>query len=80
MDAKKRRIEIWAPRWHDRVVLISTRRIGEINEIVFTKTKAISPEQVFVVPASVIRQYPIVSNGKIQCYAVPLNVILGEDL
>ncbi len=64
-------IEIWQPRWKDRVVLIATFKVkdGE-NVIVFTKAPTLNGR--YSVSGDVIRSYPIESNGRIDCYAVPL--------
>ena len=68
-------IEIWSPRWHDRKVLIATYKVKDgINDIVFTKTKSLEGK-VFKVDGVIIRKYPVTTNGKIQCYEVPLNVL-----
>lgn len=64
-------IEIWQPRWHDRKVLISKFKVdpGD-NEIIFTKTKSLQGK--FHISGEKIKQYPIESNGMIDCYTVPL--------
>ena len=71
------RIEIWQPRWHDRVVLIATHKVRENNTIVFTKTKAYEGQE-FHISGAEIRKHDKDTNGKIDCYAVPLNKIIGE--
>ncbi len=66
-------IEIWQPKWKDRTVLISTMKVVEgENRIIFTKTPAYKG-QVFKCDGSLIRNCPVVSNGKIDCFAVPLS-------
>jgi hypothetical protein len=65
------RIEIWQPRWKDRTVMIATYKVGTHNEICFTKTKSL-PDSYYISGAE-IRNYPIESNGKVQCYCVPLD-------
>ena len=68
-------IKIWAPRWHDRKVLISRYKVKEgINEIQFTKTKLFEGE-IFRLTDKQIKKYPLESNGTIKCYAVPLDVV-----
>jgi len=71
------RIEIWQPRWHDRVVLIGKHKVkpGE-NKIVFTKAKNL-PGSYFMEDTE-IKKYPLDSNGKIPCFAVPLDVVLSR--
>ncbi len=70
-------IEIWQPRWHDRKVLIAKYKVKEDNDIVFTKTKCYK-DKVFSLKGDVIRGYPLETNGKIQCYAVPLECFKEE--
>jgi hypothetical protein len=70
-------IEIWQPRWHDRKVLIAKYKVKEgSNEIIFTKAKSLK-DSVYVVHSNIIKQYPLETNGKIPCYAVPLDAIVG---
>lgn len=64
-------IEIWQPRWKDRVVLIATFKVGEHNAIRFTKTPTM-PETYYV-SGEKARTFPVESNGKIGCYAVPIS-------
>ena len=66
-------IEIWQPRYKDRTVLIATTKVvkGE-NRIVFTKAPQFK-DMVFVCDGDVIKNCPLDSNGKIDCYAVPLS-------
>ena len=65
-------IAIWQPRYKDNAVLIATYKVvnGD-NEIVFTKAKHLLGMK-FVCSSDVIRNCPIESNGKISCYAVPM--------
>jgi len=73
-------IEIFAPRWHDRKVLIAKYKVHPgINQIKFTKAKCLK-DRVCELDASVITKYPIESNGSIDCFAVPLSVVLGDLL
>ena len=68
-------IEIWQPRYIDNTCLIATFKVvdGE-NLITFTKDKKLK-DKVFSVDSSVIRSCPINSNGKIECYAVPMKAL-----
>jgi hypothetical protein len=68
-------IEIWQPRWKDRKVLVAKYKVGTLNKIVFTKAKAYEG-MTFILQGKDIATYPIEDNGKISCYAVPLNVVL----
>ncbi len=63
-------IEIWQPRWKDRKVLIAKFRVGTHNEIVFTKAPSLDAK--YYMSGAKIRDYPLETNGKIPCYAVPL--------
>ncbi len=64
-------IEIWSPRWKDRTVLIACSKVREgINLIRFTKTPSMTGT--YSVDSDVIRACPTQSNGKIQCFVVPL--------
>lgn len=65
-------IDIWTPRYKDRVVLIASYKVKEHNKIIFTKAKHLQDKE-FYMSGSKIRQYPIDTNGKVQCYAVPLD-------
>jgi hypothetical protein len=68
-------ISIWNPRWHDRKVLIAIYKVKSgINIIKFTKCKSIPGK--FYLTDLEIKKYPIESNGSIDCYAVPLDIVL----
>ena len=71
------RIEIWDPRWHDRVVLIAKYKVGDTNDIVFTKGTL--KGQNYKLSGREIRNCPIETNGKISCYAVPLDMVVGKE-
>ena len=64
------KIVIWQPRWHDRVVLIAKHKVGNHNEITFTK--APSMPDTYYLSGATIRSYPIDTNGKLPCYAVDM--------
>ena len=70
-------IDIWQPRWKDRKVLIATYKVkpGK-NKVTFSKTKCLPG--VYEVEGKDIVKYPVESNGTIGCYAVPLDVVVGE--
>lgn len=70
-------IEIWQPRWHDRVVLIAKHKVASRNVVVFTKTKALKGR--YYVSGEDITACPLESNGKIECYAVPLDKLTLLD-
>jgi hypothetical protein len=66
-------ITIWNPRWHDRKVLIAKYRVmNGPNVIRFTKAKSLKDKD-YTMPGEQIRTYPLETNGKIPCYAVPLD-------
>ena len=66
-------IEIWQPRWHDRKVLIAKYKVNEgKNRIKFTKAKRLMGKT-FELEGGEIKSYPLETNGKIDCYAVPLD-------
>ena len=70
-------IEIWQPRWHDRKVLIAKYKVIQgVNRIKFTKTKCFR-DMVFDVDSSIITNNPIETNGKIDCYVVSLDKVVG---
>ena len=65
------RITIWQPRYKDNVVLIATYKVRQHNEIVFSKAKHL-PDRYYL-SGETIQKYPVESNGKIGCYAVPVS-------
>lgn len=65
------KIEIWRPRWKDRVVLIAKHKVGLHNDIVFTKAKSLPNH--YYLSGEDIRQSPTDTNGKLACYAVPMD-------
>lgn len=68
-------IEIWQPRYKDNVVLIATYKVMDGNNFIrFTKAKHLAGS-LFVVHSSVIRSCPKDTNGKIACFAVPLDML-----
>lgn len=62
---------IWEPRWHDRSVLLARNRVGENNWVRFTKTPSMMG--VYYVSGEDVRSCTSDSNGRIPCYAVPLD-------
>lgn len=63
---------IWQPRWKDRKVLLASYKVGTHNEILFTKAPSLG-EEPYYVSGKVVREYPLETNGKISCYAVPID-------
>jgi hypothetical protein len=72
-------IEIWEPRYHDNVVLVAKHKVmpGD-NTIVFTKSKKLVNKE-YHIPGKTIMSCPLDTNGKIECYAVPLHLVCGEE-
>ena len=72
-------LEIWQPRYKDNVVLIAKFKVckGE-NLITFTKAKHLEG-MVFSVEEEAIRSCPLQSNGKIDCYAVPMELLTRKE-
>lgn len=68
------RIEIWQPRYKDRKVLIAKYKVGQMNQIEFTKAKHLEGMK-FLISGADITKYPLEDNGKIACYAVPMDVL-----
>lgn len=67
-------IEIKQPRWHDRTILIAKYKVGTNNIIDMVGIKegnAYSGK--FYLSGATITKYPLDTNGKIECYAVPLD-------
>ena len=64
--------EIWHPRYHDQRVLLAKRKVGKHNKIVFTKAPTLGDKPYYISGAK-IKRFKIENNGKIDCYAVPLD-------
>ncbi len=64
--------EIWQPRYHDRVVLLSKNKVGTHNKIRFTKAPSMG-DGLYYVSDKVVKKCKVESNGTIKCYAVPLD-------
>jgi hypothetical protein len=62
---------IWTPRYHDQTVLLAAHKVGLHNKILFTKAKHLGTDPYYV-SGKTIKKYKKESNGKIDCYAVPL--------
>lgn len=63
--------EIWEPRYSDKRVLLACHKVGEHNKIVFTRAPSMG-DQPYYLSAKQIKKYPKETNGKIMCYAVPI--------
>lgn len=72
-------IEIWSPRWHDRVTLVAKYKVRDgVNKIKFTKAKSLK-DTVYSMEGDKIKSYPLETNGTIPCYAVSLDDLLEGD-
>ena len=68
-------LEIWQPRYIDKKVLIATFKVQDgDNVIMFTRDKKLAGKE-FHIDGAVIRQCPVETNGKIDCYAVPMKLL-----
>lgn len=73
------KIDIWTPRYHDRKVLIAKYKVQTNNLIEFTKAKHLKGMK-FEMSGADIAKHPIESNGKLECYAVPLDEVLDNKV
>lgn len=64
-------LEIWSPKWKDRTVLLAKFKVGTHNIVKFLKAKSMPGE--YYVSGEEARKHPIVNNGKLDCYAVPMD-------
>ena len=82
------KISIWSPRYKDKhgeldepVVLLARYKVHHASSIMlveFTKAKHLIGQK-FAITRDKVQRYPIDTNGKIQCYAVPLSAFEGWD-
>lgn len=71
-------IEIWAPRWHDRKVLIAKYKVcNGKNEIIFTKGTLKGKK--FWIMGNELTKFPLETNGTISCFAVPLDSLKASE-
>lgn len=73
-------IEIWQPRYKDRIVLLAKYKVETADEdirVVFTKAKHLEGKA-FHISRELAMQCPLDDNGKIGCYAVPFDLMTGE--
>ena len=68
-------ISIWEPRYRDNTVLIAQYKVEDHNLIVFTRAKHLAGRE-FYLSGNAIRECPLETNGKINCYAVPLDALI----
>lgn len=67
-------IEIWRPRYHDNVALIAKRKVrAGWNYIRFTKDPKL--KATYRITGEAVRKCPLETNGRIPCYAVPMEAL-----
>lgn len=71
------KIDIWQPRWKDRVVLIARHKVGYHTYITFSKTP--SMPGTYYISGDDIRACPVGTNGKVACYEVPIDKLTLEE-
>lgn len=69
-------LTIWQPRYKDNTVLLAKYKVPDEDfKIVFTRANHLA-KQVFKANGRYIKDnFPIESNGKIDCYVVPLSFL-----
>lgn len=82
------KLDIWSPRYSDvylggteRVALLACYKVDNASPIFivnFTKAKHLIGGR-FCIERKKAQSYPIDSNGKIPCYAVPMSALEGYD-
>lgn len=78
-----RKITIWEPRWHDKKVLIASRKVGEHNKIIFTGVPGETNymgDKPYYLSGQTIKKCKKESNGTIDCYVVPLDKLEPLEL
>lgn len=71
--------DIWQPRYHDKKVLLAAHKVGEHNKIVFSKAPSMGTEPYYI-SGKEAKKHPKESNGRIECYAVPVSAIEPLEL
>ena len=64
-------VEIWQPRWKDRVVLLAKFKVSPKTYIKFTKTPTMPG--LYEIDGEKVKTFPLDTNGRIPCYAIPLD-------
>lgn len=65
------KIVLWTPRWRDRTAMIAQYKVGQHNEVTFSKAK--SMPDAYYITGEEVRKHPLQPNGKLMCYCVPLD-------
>lgn len=69
-------IEIWSPRYHDHTVLVAVTKVTEgPNFIRFTKAPHLGHNLYRFDGSYVRRECEVQSNGKIECFAIPMYLL-----
>lgn len=69
-------IEIWQPKYSTNSVLIATYKVTRgKNRIKFTKAKYLQGK-VFEVDGKEVMECPVITNGRISCYDVPMSALI----
>lgn len=71
------KLEIWSPRYHDSVVLLSQNKVHHASSVIlieFTKAKSLIGQR-FCVTRDVVQSCPLETNGKIPCYCVKMSLL-----
>lgn len=75
------RMEIWQPRYKDRVVLMAKYKVDTADEdieVIFTKAKHLEGKT-FTIKREDAKKCLISDNGKIDCYVVPFRNLVGKN-
>ncbi len=75
--------EIWEPRYRDTTVLLACRKVGTHNKIVFTgnsKGYNLMGTEPYYVSGKIVKKCKKESNGRIDCFVVPLDKLETLEL
>lgn len=65
-------IQVWSPRWHDRMVLIPPYKVAQHNKIIFTKAKNLEGKEYYA-SKQMLQERPKETNGTVECYVIALD-------
>jgi hypothetical protein len=82
------KLDIWAPRYSDaytatdeRVALLAQYKVMQSSPVIlvdFSKAKHLKGQR-FCITREAAMRYPLDSNGKIPCYAIPMSAFEGWE-
>lgn len=82
------KLDIWAPRYSsaytatdERVALLAQYKVAQSSPVIlvdFTKAKHLKGQR-FCITRENAMHYPLDSNGKIPCYAIPMSAFDGWE-